>query len=332
MKLLLSLFCFLLLSQGIVQGQSYSFSVSSGAYSELINPISLNNEEVWDFPDYTIPIGFECWYFDSTLDTMYFFTEGSGTILSSSNIEGGIHQLLIPFGAALIDRGYGTFASLSPLSYELTGSVGQRILKIQWKNAGFFGDYQYNGTSTDFVNFQLWLYETTGLIEMHYGPSHITQPEIDYTDEVGPGVGLIPSYDWDADTLSSASIWLEGNPVNPFMVNSNDLVFLNGSVSLNTIYQFHNLVVGLPETEIQSFIIYPNPTNDFLNIRFKSSVTSITTVFIHDLTGRSLFSKHFESDNNTREFRIPVSELKAGVYQLCIVSGDKITTSSFIKR
>lgn len=106
-----------------LRSQIYSFQATTVPYADLVNPISLNNGEVWEMPDYTIPIGFDFWYFYEYIDTLYFFPE-STAMFSTSNEEGGFHKLLIPFGAILIDRGYGTSQSLSPLSYELSGEPG----------------------------------------------------------------------------------------------------------------------------------------------------------------------------------------------------------------
>ncbi len=328
-KLIITLFLFFVIF-GQLQSQSYTFSKRSESYTELTAPIPLNNSDVWDFPDYTIPFGFDVWYFDTTIDTLYFFSEGAATILSTSNVEGGFHQLLIPFGAALIDRGYGTSTSQSPLSYEATGTTGERILKIQWKNAGFFGDFQANGFSTDYINFQLWIYETSGLIEMHYGPSLITYPNDDYTNGVGPAVGLIPSYDWDNDTLSSASLWLAGYPYNPYIEYANDLVFLNGSIMPDNVYAFHNVQVGVHHPENTIARVYPNPVHEVLTVQFNSLQDDIYMVEIYNANGQPVFFATIES-SSLNSIDIHVAHLNPGVYYLNIVSDHQVSAIQFVK-
>jgi hypothetical protein len=63
--------------------------------------------------------------------------------------------LIIPFGSSLIDRGFGSGNSQSPLSYQVTGNSGDQIFKIQWENAGFLNEYDALGTLNDYINFQI---------------------------------------------------------------------------------------------------------------------------------------------------------------------------------
>ena len=312
-----------------LRSQTYSFQVATSPYADLTNPISLNNGEVWEMPDYIIPIGFDFWYFHEYIDTLYFFEE-SAAMLSTSNEEGGFHKLVFPFGAMLIDRGYGTSQSLSPLSYELSGETGSRILKIEWKNVGFGFEFDANNTLNDYVNFQLWLYETSGNIELHFGPSKILHPEFAYIDVSGPSVALIPQYDYEEDTVSSASLWLQGNPGNPVMVQTDEFTFLEGSIPTNTVFQFSNLTVGGNIKPLKSVVVYPNPANDYLTIRLSNNATSIAEISICDINGRIVY-QNAQNPNQSGELQVPVSELKNGVYQLVIRQGEEVTSSRFVK-
>ena len=312
-----------------LKSQTYSFQVATEPYADLTNPISLNNGEVWEMPDYSIPIGFDFWYFHEYIDTLYFFEE-SAAMLSTSNKESGFHKLIFPFGAMLIDRGYGTPQSLSPLSYELSGEPGGRILKIEWKNIGFGFEYDANNTLNDYVNFQLWLYESSGNIELHFGPLSIIHPEFAYIDVSGPSVALVPEYDYDEDTLSSASLWLEGNPENPMMVQSAGFISLEGSIPPNTVYHFKNLTVGGNINPLNSAVVYPNPANDYLTIRLEKNLTSMAEISICDINGRIVY-RTAQNPNQTGEFKVPVSELKDGIYQVLIQQGEGVTSARFVK-
>lgn len=330
MKSLLLIISVIILFPNVLFSQSYTFSATTGTYAGLDNPVSLNNGQVWELPAFEIPIGFDFWFFNSSIDTLYFFEDGAGSVLSTSKLQSGLHKLLIPYGTSLIDRGYGTSLSQSPLSYELSGESGSRILKIEWKNAGFYGDFENNGTSTDYVNFQLWLHETTGHIEIHYGPSLINYPALDFNDESGPSVSLIPSYDYNLDVFSPNSLWLEGSPLSPVMITSDNFVFLNGSVSPNTIYKFDNLTVGSPGITVNEPVVYPNPVKDLLNIRLNTVLTSPAAVIICDITGRNVYNAAV-SANQTGELQINVSDLNAGIFQLIIQKGQETYTSRFVK-
>ena len=328
MKQLFSLSFFFMFSAGLLNAQTYSLITTTETYSNLANPVSLNNGQVWEMPDYIIPIGFDFWYFHSTVDTLFFF-ETAPAMLSTSDEEGGFHKIIIPFGASLVDRGYGTAHSLSPLSYELTGDIGNRIFKMEWKNVGFLFEFLVNNTLNDYVNFQLWLYEASGNIEIHYGPSQILNPDYAYADESGPSVTLIPDYDYDMDTISTKSLWLQGNPLYPSMVESDDFFYLNGSILPNTVYQFNNLTVENAGFNLEVPVVYPNPVVDILNIRLKN-VINPATVIICDMTGRKVYNASINPDQ-VGEMQIPVSDLTDGIYQLIIKQGNETYTSRFVK-
>jgi len=330
MKTLTITIAILICSVFSLKSQTYLFQTFNATYTELVNPISLNNNDIWEMPDYIIPIGFNFQYFNSVVDSLFFFQDGSSSTLSSSIEEGGIHKLFIPFGAALVDRGYGTSVSQSPLSYKLIGLPGNRVLKIEWKNAGLYGELQFNGTTSDFINFQMWLYEISGDIEIHYGPSLFNYPQFDFTFESGPAISLIPSYDWDQDIFSPNSIWLVGNPDNPEMISSENIYFLGGTIEPNTIYKFHNLLVESVNKEVHAPVVYPNPVINRLNLRLRNAITSPTTIIICDMTGRTVYNSS-TSPNQEGEIQIPVSNLNTGIYQLIIKQGKETYTSRFFR-
>jgi len=310
--------------------QVYTFQVGNQPYQELANPVSINNGEVWEFPEYEIGLGFNFYLFDTLINKLYFFNEGQGSVLSSVPSSTRFHKMVMPFGAGLLDRGYPTSQSQSPLSYEVSGEPGTRICKIQWKNAGFFGDYQENGSFTDYVNFQLWLHEVTGLIEMHYGPSLITDFDINY-GAPGPTVGLVPWYDNDEYSFSPQSIWLAGAPANPYIVYSDEFNFLNGMIPPNTAYYFTNtLTVNSGLVKAEGFSVYPNPAEDYIMISHSVTNRQNLTIIIRDLTGRIMLQKNYTSGE---ELYIPVGNIQAGAYSLLILDGNKqIFTETFLKK
>lgn len=328
--------CSFLFLAGKSQGQDYLFVKSTSIYEELVNPVSLNNGEIWEMPTYTIPIGFDFPFFDTTINTLYFFEEGSGSVLSSSNLYEGLHMMIMPYGAGLIDRGFGTGTSHSPFSYLLTGMAGDHILKIQWKNAGFASDIYENGFSTDYTNFQLWLYEKTGLIEMHYGPILITDPELIFGFG-GPTVSLIPWHDYDEDTFSPESLWLIGSPANPSMIMADDFNFLDFSMSPSTLYTFTNLVVSTKDFPLTNLSVFPNPAYDVLNITLPTRYSGTLEINIYDITGRPVFSESMGSDGKSTQLSGPdciqltISNLRPGYYNLVLHSSKGIYISKFIK-
>ena len=85
---------------------------------------------------------------------------GSTIVASNASIAASA-PLIAPMAG---DNSAGLAGDLDPISYVVTGTAPNRILKIQWKNFNI----QYSSTATG-GNMQVWLYETTGNIDMIYG-------------------------------------------------------------------------------------------------------------------------------------------------------------------
>lgn len=163
-------------------GQSildYQFFSATSAYQPLNNTTILNQNGVWDDEKFTLPIGFPFNFAGKQYATLEVSTEGA-LYFDEQNIVYGLGQI------DLEDKGAGTNESLSPISYELEGTVGARILKIEFKNVGFF-----DGDAADFINFQIWLYESLNIIEYHFGTHHITSTTAIFNGQAGLLCGLL---------------------------------------------------------------------------------------------------------------------------------------------
>jgi hypothetical protein len=247
-------------------GTDYSFSVTTGTYRDLIGATSINNNEIWDDPEYVIPIEFNFDLYDITIDSLAL--GGLGAILYSEiDLNNETGYVIVPFAADLIDRGDISGTSQSPISSKLDGTPGSRILKIEWKNAGFYAELDRFGTLNDFINIQLWLYEGSNDIEFHYGSHKITNPYINYEGETGAIIGLSDYELYNAYLLS-------GDPNNP--VVENDVVFLNGTPADGTIYRFsrNSSSIQSNASREHSIKIYPNP--------FETETVIQTDILLHD--------------------------------------------------
>src|SRR5262249_13879647 len=59
-----------------------------------------------------------------------------------------------------------TDAAGSAITYATLGSAPDRIFVVQWKNMRAY----YDASTTTLVNFQIRLYESTGIVDFSYGP------------------------------------------------------------------------------------------------------------------------------------------------------------------
>ena len=180
--------------------QSYSFSQSNEPYKNLENAVSINTENVWSgFQAFSIPIGFNFQYMDSTFTSVSL--EATGRVIFDEKHFYYADMFVV---AGMQDK--GTMNSLSPLSYQLSGDQGDQILKIEIKNA----TYKKDLSST--INYQIWLYENNGTIELHMGPNSITNPEAALA--LGPFSGVFNVTSFSPTTFGYGYA-IQGSPISP---------------------------------------------------------------------------------------------------------------------
>jgi hypothetical protein len=303
-----------LLPKRDLAGSSYDFSKITGTYRNLTNPTLLSDTGIWDQEQYKLPIGFNFTVYDQIVDTVIvddgsagfvFFQDSTGFYESDYYID--------VFNTDFIDR--GNRKSLSPVSYLLEGASPSRILKIEWNNAGFYGEYERAKTKNDFVNVQLWLYETSNHVEIHIGPSSIKMPNQDYYGAKGGYFGLWQYYT-DADNIS-----LTGPADNPVAVYGVIDTTVIGTPSNGVIYQFTPQTVGIDETVFDYTAIYPNPFRSEFVISYKQIPTPELSVKIFDLTGKTMFGQQYCNLPASGDMRFDMSRLAQGIYFVRFSSG-----------
>jgi len=306
--------------------QSYELTITSETYTDLLGSTSLNDGITWDDPGYLIPMGFEFQFFDETFDEISILEIGLGGSLSTPTSD-DTFPFLTPYGADIIDRGYDftidepSAGSLSNISYLLEGTEGNRILKIEWNNVGFYSELDDDNVSSDFTNFQLWLYEGTNDIEMRYGNNSITQPELSYDEQTGSWIGLFERVGFDDETFQGETLALTGTPENAELVditdNIDELVFLDGTIPEGTVYRFSRTNISATKNEINASLDitpFPNPVNTHLNLRMDDPSFQIESVAIHNLSGQLLQEVEYIQQP------IDVSYLGANIYVLEIAT------------
>jgi hypothetical protein len=112
--------------------------------------------------------------------------------------------------ADIADRGYlNQTASRSPIRYLTTGTAPNRIFKLEIANGGFYNEYDFYNTMSDSFSLQVWVYETSNIVELHYGPSRITHAADYFNFGNGPLVMYAKHADFDMGTAGSV-YFLEG--------------------------------------------------------------------------------------------------------------------------
>jgi hypothetical protein len=319
----------------------YTFTATTDDYVSLANATSLNNGELWDDPEYVVPIGFEFDLFGQSINELSFAFGSGGIVGPVPNGENFI-SLLIPYGSDIADRGLLTGKSKSEIRYQTEGAPGSRIFKLEWDNAGFYYEMDENETNDDFVNFQLWLYEGSNIIEVRFGESSIADPDLVHDIPGGPLVGLLDSLvEGDDDTDIGYLFYLTGDTESPsveFVGELEELFFLSsvleGSPADGQIYRFAPNVSALfgPSLVASDVQAWPTVAADRVTLYWPGweTVQGLVQARIIDAQGRTFGTPVAITESMTE---ISVAHLPAGAYwiQLVLPGGGLTGAKKIIK-
>lgn len=329
------LFTFLLLGGHLLQAQffPYYFSVEDEAtYTPLTDSISLNEGAIWDDPDFMVPLGFDFDLYDYSTNTI--LIGGVATFAFPDAMDEAL-PIIIPYGSDIIDIGeINGIESESEISYKIEGAAGNKIAKIEWKNVGFYDEVSDLGTANNTLSFQLWLYEGSNDIEIHFGPNDIEDDALVHGG-IGPFAGIINGYNFNTDEL--AEFWyLTGDPQSPTidtlldLENYEDFIGLDDDPANGTIYRFST---GFPTAlsnpvMAQNVRVYPTVADDFIQVEIKDlSLNESSSIAIYNGTGKRITEQPIEAELT----RIEVKHLVPGIYFIHINTGAGLTTKKIIK-
>jgi type IX secretion system substrate protein len=232
------------------------------------------------------------------------------------------------FGADMIDFGFADREAKSHINYELEGTAGNRILKIEWIKAGFYKEVDETGEAESYAYFQVWLFEEDNHFEMRYGPSYINNETLCFDYELGPYIDFGRAED---NYSVIHGYYLEGAPSDPTMtpIETDFDETLNGNPQSGTTYFFtvgEETTIGIKnKAENQEFEIYPNPSNGFFNV--KSKDTEQYQIQVFDILGNKLLDQKVKNNST-----IDISKAPKGTYIVHALSNNMVlSTQKLIK-
>lgn len=259
---------------------NYQFTLDNAVYVPLSNATVLTDSTGWDDPNFSITLPFSITIGGVTGSEVDF--DGLGGLLAMYDGSGAQQVgILAPFDCDIIDRGYDSSITLSPISYRIDGSAPNRIFKLEWKEAGSYGEYiNTGGILQMYISFQMWVYEGTNVVEYRYGPNTITDSVEFYEGETGATIGVAK-----LDLTGLSIIALSGPAANPTVINLEQEIV--GTPPAGTVYRFTPQAVGgsVATQQISQLLkAYPNPASDQLYIQFNG--TTSTELYLTDLRGQ----------------------------------------------
>lgn len=276
-----------------VSGQNYNFQVLSGTYSDLTGETSLSQGQLWDDPDFIVPIGFSFPFWGKQRNTIY-VTDGV------CSFDPDFDTIVAPYLVDMIDRGYMGSVSQSPISYKNEMVGGINVFKLEFRNFGFFMESSELGTLNWYGNVQLWLYEN-GTWEVHIGPSMIGDPFVAFWEEDGPAIGY---------GHITKNYWLTGMADNPTMTSfSSPYVEWMSSVPADgRIYRFEDPTSSIARvSDNTEFAVYPNPVSTQLGLTLPEG----GTVELFDLAGKRVMARSYNAEG---KYSIELGTLAKGTY------------------
>lgn len=258
----------------VAQQTTYSFSQKTETYSNLTGATVISTQYWDDFDVYTLQLPFSFSYFGKAYSIIY----------AMGGFDGFVYDGAGGFGSYEVytfDNEMKDANGNATISYAVTGTSPNRIMKIQTMNANFDND----DTDTDYANVQLWLYETSNIIEMHYGPSSIANANtFPISSCAGPTVGLAKD--------QTSYLTLSGDASNPTASSTVPSICVVGAPPDGKVYRFTPLVSGIKElTNSIPVSIYPNPNNGEFTIASESSAysNSKTIVSVKNALGQEVY-------------------------------------------
>jgi hypothetical protein len=307
----------LLTASMVGYGQAFPYTITplNQAYTDLNAPIGVTNGEIWDDPENSIPLGFTFSLMGQNMTSIDLI--GLGGVVGNISPELVINAIWV-YGSDIIDAGMVNMeVSLSPISYQVTGMAPNRIFKLEWKEVAFYNEVMENNTANNRVSFQLWLHETTNVIEFRFGPNTITQPNLIHDFEGKPWCGFIKNFNTNSGVTDG--FWLVGgNVTSPVAVTGSIMQdeltgnqLLSGDPANGQVYRFSPTTVHITEPLAEAGIkAYPTEVSDHLFVVLEDGFNS--PFIIRNLTGQEVMTGRLVGGLNT----LNASALAPGLYLL----------------
>ncbi|MDB5033263.1 MAG: C-terminal target protein [Chlorobi bacterium] len=307
-----------LMPAGAMMAQSYSLGTESGTYQDLQGGTRASIEIGDSVHTHFIDLGGAAF---SLFRRPYWLKDSMGIQIT------GYGNLRIDNDTSLVivDGIFGELVSRdasSGISYVVEGGPGNLVVKVQWKNAGF-----RTGTASDSANFQVWLYQKTGVIEIRIGPG--SAPGLGTTVGAWMGTFISPqNFDYIIEKC-----WIVGDLSKPTFDVSHNFTF-NRIKSLPASGTILRLTprgsLGMPAAKKHSGMIdlSPNPTGDRVTLRIDREVPPGASLRVTDVAGHLVREEALRDGNRM----IDLSAVPSGVYIVAVDLDGDIYSGKVIRR
>ena len=264
---------------------SYTFSMDQGAYADLAGGTELRHSPGTPLADtvFELDLGGETFTF---YDEEYRFdsrtplgVSGRG-FLSFDNARNSV--VIDGFLSVLDIHDEG-----SRISYLIDRSGEETVLKIEWKRLAVIDSPEVAG---DYVNFQIWMYQQSRVVELRYGENRVTYVPGQLIGG-GPYIGNFQFVQLPVFRILEKN-WIVGDVAEPrYDLTKQGFEPAQGCPANGTIYRFTpNNASGVEEEEpTGDYYLYPNPSGEVITLNSSTKITGERLVVrVTDITGRTI--------------------------------------------
>jgi hypothetical protein len=165
--------------------------------------------------------------------------------------------------------------------------------------------------------------------------SSVDQIAMILTDEQGNAIGfrkVNASGTFDFSAMAYGTYYLK--PELPNFTSDLVKVVLSASkpVASVTLTFSSNGILGVNDISgsLESYMIYPNPASDVLNVSLKLSTSASPVAQIYNFSGQLVYSENFGLTKGENQIKLNVGSLTTGMYTLRIISSGGIMISQKI--
>jgi subtilisin-like proprotein convertase family protein len=87
--------------------------------------------------------------------------------------------------------------------------------------------------------------------------------------------------------------------------------------------------LGTPDFDRMNFVLYPNPNKGNFTIQFQSESTTGVKVLVHDVLGKIVYDKTFDSTGDFNQ-NIQLANASSGIYLVTVIDGNKKTVKKIV--
>lgn len=328
MKQLLSGLLLLVAVATHAQPGNMVLTVSNAPYVNLTNPTIVTQSD-WDDFDADFPLGFNYTLLGSTNDSVFIRADVS----QGSDIQLRIDSINTGFGLVIdfMDRVSVTNIP-STIGYEVETVSGKKIAKIQWKDVGFFDEWDAYSTMNDSANIQMWLYEE-GHLEFRFGGSRIQSPDSVVFLFKKPIIGIFSGFDPQSSVFDMMYYVSSSSPAVVDSINFSDLnnvpsLGLNGGwPDSGSVFRFSVPVTSVNGVQLNEQIsVYPTAFNQQCIIDIKE-LKGNAVISLISMDGKVVYQQKATEGKNV----LAPSVLSSGTYILNVRSNKESVFYKVIK-